>query len=93
MSDLLTPDEAAARLKMSERTLRELRKQGRIRYIQPTPRKIFYDPADCDAFLASCRRLDERPPEPAQPQPARAATRRRKAGIIVPFSQRMAGSK
>lgn len=93
MGDLLTPDEAAARLKMSERTLRELRKQGRIRYIQPTPRKIFYDPADCDAFLASCRRLDDRPAEQQPQQPARGATRRRKAGVIVPFSKRMAGSK
>ena len=67
---LLTADEAAARLDMSERTLRRIRQRGDIAYIALTERKFRYTPEDCDAYLAGCRRLDA----PLM-KPARAAGR------------------
>lgn len=54
MNDLLTPDEAAARVRVCTKTLRQLRQQGLIRYVQVSPRKIFYRPEDCDAYLENC---------------------------------------
>lgn len=54
VTDLLTHDEAAARLKVCAKTLRRLRTEGLIPYVAVTTRKIFYRSEDCDAFLASC---------------------------------------
>jgi hypothetical protein len=45
-------------MRVCEKTLRSLRKQGLIRYVEVSPRKIFYRPEDCDAYLATCVRLD-----------------------------------
>ena len=56
---LLTPMEAAARLHISDKTLRRIRQQGHIRYVALTERKIRYRPEDCDAYLASRVREDE----------------------------------
>lgn len=53
MIELLTEAEAAKRLRMSARTLRRIRLGGKIRYIQPTPRKIFYHPDDLAQFIAA----------------------------------------
>ncbi|PXA99936.1 hypothetical protein DMC47_00780 [Nostoc sp. 3335mG] len=53
VSELLTSDEAAARLHLSTRTLRELRRNGLIRYIAITDRKILYRPEDCEDYIAS----------------------------------------
>ena len=50
---LLTPLEAAARLHVSDKTLRRLRQQGLIRYVAITERKIRYRPEDCDAYIQS----------------------------------------
>jgi hypothetical protein len=63
---LLTADEAAARLDMSERTLRRIRQRGDIAYIALTDRKFRYTPEDCDAYLAARRRLDAPPMKPAR---------------------------
>lgn len=85
MSDLLTHDEAAARLRVCTKTLRQLRQQGLVRYVQVSPRKIFYRPEDCDAYLESC----------AQFAPAHAPSQRRGKGRrlrteqnVVSFSAR-----
>lgn len=40
--ELLTEREAAAVLHVSARTLRDLRSRGMIRYVRPSPRKVFY---------------------------------------------------
>ena len=58
MGELLTPEQAAARLDMCERTLRKLRQTGEIAYIAVTGRKFRYTPEDCDAFLAERRRKE-----------------------------------
>lgn len=60
MPDLLTEAEAASLLHVSERTLRTIRAQGKIRYIRPSPRKVAYDRADLAAYLAeqAIRRRD-----------------------------------
>ncbi|WP_339345530.1 helix-turn-helix domain-containing protein [uncultured Sphingomonas sp.] len=53
MTVLLTPQEAAARLHLCTKTLRRLRREGHIRYVAITDRKILYRPEDCDEFVAS----------------------------------------
>jgi hypothetical protein len=54
LTELLTPDQAAARLRVCTKTLRQLRQQGLIRHVAVSKRKIFYRPEDCDAYLESC---------------------------------------
>lgn len=54
MSDLLTHDQAAARLKVCAKTLRRIRQDGLIPYVAVSARKIFYRPEDCDAYVVSC---------------------------------------
>jgi excisionase family DNA binding protein len=62
MFDLLTADQAAARLNISERTLRKLRQTGEIAYIALTDRLFRYTTEDCDEYVASRRRIDNPPP-------------------------------
>ena len=62
MSDLLTADQAAARLNISERTLRKLRQSGEIAYIALTDRLFRYTAEDCDEYVASRRRINNSPP-------------------------------
>lgn len=50
VANLLTPEEAAARLRVCTKTLGKLRRDGLIRYVAVTRRKILYRPQDCDAF-------------------------------------------
>lgn len=87
---LLSEDEAAARLMMSRRTLRDARKAGLIRYVQITVRKIAYRPEDCDEYISTRLRVE-------QPKPQRSAESGRGKGragrignVVVPFSQRKA---
>lgn len=82
---LLTHDEAAAYLRVCPKTLRSLRQRGLIRYVAVTARKIFYRPEDCDAYLASCVRMDEQRPEP---RVRGRSIGKRRSGNIVPFSAR-----
>ncbi|WP_157136896.1 helix-turn-helix domain-containing protein [Sphingomonas sp. PAMC 26617] len=58
MSDLLTADHAAARLNISERTLRKLRQSGEIAYIALTNRLFRYTTEDCDEYVASRRKIE-----------------------------------
>lgn len=88
---LLTEREAARRLMISPRTLHDLRKAGRIRYVQITARKICYRPEDCDEYVASCLRIAPARQE-AVPRSKRGRGRAAPGGVIVPFSQRSRGS-
>jgi excisionase family DNA binding protein len=62
--DFLTEAEAAERLRVSQRTLRALRSKGMIRYVRPSPRKVFYKPEDVAEYLerATCQ---DNPPCPS----------------------------
>lgn len=80
--ELLTEAEAAARLRMGERTLRELRRTGKIRYVALTARKIAYRPEDCAEYLAARVRVND--PCETRPKPKRAGNR--PSGKIIPFS-------
>lgn len=81
---LLTPEEAADRMRVSTKTLRQLRRLGLIRYVAITERKILYRPEDCAAFIASKVRADD-PAAAPQPRP-RSRTSHRKAGNVVSFT-------
>lgn len=89
MTALLSPAEAAQRLHLSERTLRDLKRRGLIRYVALTERKVFYRPEDCDEYVAARVRVDEpcesNPRPKARPRPGGAT------GKIIPFSQRARG--
>lgn len=87
MSDLLTPAEAAQRLRMSERTLRNIKKRGEIAYVMAGERKLFYRSDDCDAYIASRVRKDV---PVCQPAPKMKAPAKRR-GNIIPFSQMARG--
>jgi len=50
---LITEAEAAAMIGLSPRTLRALRSAGKIRYVRPSPRKVFYKPEDVAEYKDS----------------------------------------
>jgi hypothetical protein len=54
LDDLLTEAEAAAKLKLCERTLRKARQAGHLAYIR-YGRAIRYAPADLESFIESAR--------------------------------------
>lgn len=89
MNTLLTEAEAASRLRMSPRSLRDLRQQGRIRYVAITARKIVYREDDLDEYVEASIRV-EQPAVEVKPQ----GKRRRQSisatpsGKVVPFTQR-----
>ena len=80
----LSPAEAAAALRISERTLRDLRNSGAIGYIQITPRRIEYTQCDLDAFREARRRQELVMPAPA----SKVRQISRRGGNIIPFTQR-----
>lgn len=84
MTSLLTPIQAAARIRVCEKTLRSLRRQGLLRYVEVSPRKIFYRPEDCDEYLASCVRLDV----PEAPTHRKSTRRHHTNSNVVSFSAR-----
>jgi hypothetical protein len=82
---LFTHDEAATYLRVCPKTLRSLRQRGLIRYVALTPRKIYYRPEDCDAYLESCVTAEAyRPTERRRPK------RSTSSGNVVSF---MAGRR
>lgn len=85
MSQLLTEPEAAERLRIGERTLRDIRKRGGIRYVLIGARKIFYRPEDCDEYVAAHVRVEQ--PCHMQSKPRRIR-RGDQSNNIVPFSRR-----
>jgi hypothetical protein len=62
MGSFLTSKEVAARLMISDRTLRKLRQDSEIRYIAMTDHKILYRPEDCDEYMNSRARKETKCP-------------------------------
>ena len=71
---LLSEQEAAAVLRMSQRTLRSLRDNGKIRYIRTSRRKIHYTPEDIADYIARQARQEDAPCPSIAPRKARAST-------------------
>lgn len=69
MSILLTPQEAAKRLLISERTLRDLKRTGAISYVAVGARRIAYREEDLAAFIES--RVRQEPGPQQRPGPGR----------------------
>lgn len=84
---LLTSAEAAAQLKLCEKSLRKIRKAGLIRYVANGDRGIMYRPEDCAEYVASRVRRDE-PCETTKAPPAKGRGRPRPGSNIIPFSER-----
>lgn len=87
MTGLLNSKEAAAAIRVSERTLRDLRKAGLIAYVAVTDRLIMYRPEDCEEYLASRLRRDEpcnrkKGGQPPPPRRTKAAPHR---GNVITF--------
>jgi excisionase family DNA binding protein len=56
VSEILTVDEAAAKLRMSRRSFYRLAEAGRIRIIHPTPGRARVTQRELDAYVASLER-------------------------------------
>lgn len=78
----LTPAEAAARLRICTKTLGKLRRDGLIRYVAVTARKVGYLPQDCDDYLESRARYAE----PIQSRPRVGKRRLVRTGNVVPIT-------
>lgn len=74
MTALLTEAEAAAIIRVSERTLRSIRAKGMIRYVRPSPRKVFYTPEDCAEYLEKHSGRDTPPCPSTNPRKAASGT-------------------
>ena len=89
MSDtalLLTEPEAAARLRLSARVLRQARQEGLLRYIL-RGRSVRYTIADLESYIDQLRQVQPPCSTPVHTKP-RAQGRRAGAGVIIPFSER-----
>lgn len=67
MAVLLTPREAAKRLLISERTLRDLKRTGAISYVAVGARRIAYREEDLTAFIESRVRQEPSPQQRSSP--------------------------
>jgi excisionase family DNA binding protein len=56
VTELLTVDEASARLRVSRRTFYRLVGEGRIRVVHPTPGRTLVTSRELDAYVASLER-------------------------------------
>ncbi len=56
MSELLTLDEAAGRLRVSRRTVERLVARGRIRAVHPSPGRTAIEQRELEAYIATIRR-------------------------------------
>ncbi|WP_083937517.1 helix-turn-helix domain-containing protein [Sphingomonas sp. PR090111-T3T-6A] len=84
--ELLTPQQAAKRLHVCTKTLRQLRREGSIRYVAITDRKIRYRPEDCDEFVAS--RARKAPECPSTSRKTRRISTSTSSGKVVAFTAR-----
>ena len=82
---LLTEAEAAEALRISPRTLREIRRRGGIRYVRSSPRTILYDPEDIAAYVNQAKCQDVAPSASGRSAKMAAARNR---GNVVRFTQR-----
>lgn len=80
---LLTEGEAAGLLGISERTLRDIRRNGEIRYVAVSKRIIRYRIEDCREYIEAHVRAES----PPQARPGRQRVKR-PSGNVVRFSQR-----
>jgi len=71
---LLTEAEAAEQLGIAPRTLRALRSAGKIRYVRPSPRKIYYKPEDVAEYLDRVTCQDDEACPSIAPPKARVTT-------------------
>lgn len=85
---LLTEPEAAKRLSLCERTLREARKAGQLHYVL-IGRAVRYTIDDLESFVASHRKVSLPCPQPKSAP--RSTRRQRKSAQIIPFTVRNAG--
>jgi hypothetical protein len=92
LEDLLTEDEAAARMKICGRTLRKERKAGRVHYVL-LGRCVRYHPDDIAQLIASKRVVDVPQPTRRTGHGDRKVSANHRGGVIVPFSQRQRGRK
>ncbi|WP_395708546.1 helix-turn-helix domain-containing protein [Reyranella sp.] len=88
MTELRTPDETAARLRCSRKTLSSYVRDGKLRYVimgsgTKRPRKMFTDP-DIDDFIERQTRRDV--PCPSTSPRNRRTTSTISSGEIVAFS-------
>ena len=88
MTALLTEKEAAERLRIAPRTLRELRAKGAIQYVALTARKIAYRPEDCEAYVATRLRTETPAADPNAKGRRRMPKGPAVSSQIIPFSQR-----
>lgn len=66
MAELLKPADAAKHLHISERTLRELKRTGAVRYVAVSGRRIAYRHDDLVDYINSRVRCDEQPAKPGR---------------------------
>jgi hypothetical protein len=84
---LITEAEAAALIRVSPRTLRDLRSRGMIRYIRPSPRKVFYTAEDCAEYLAKQTRQDTAPCQSTNPPKARTGNTTSSTKVVAITAQ------
>lgn len=84
-AQLLTAEEAAARIGVCVKTLGKLRRAGKIQFVARTDHRFAYYPDDCDAYLASRRGFADAP----QPTPANK-TRTARVIALPRFTERRA---
>jgi excisionase family DNA binding protein len=56
LTELLTLDQAAARLQVSRRTLSRLMASGQVRVVRFTQRSVRIKSTELEAFVAACER-------------------------------------
>ncbi len=83
MTTLLSPADAEKRLQISERLLRNLKREGAVRYVALSARRIAYRTDDLDEYIDSRIRKDD-PVSTAPPPRKRAAQR---PANLIPFSE------
>lgn len=86
---LLTEAEAAEQIGVKPRTLRALRSQGKIRYVRPSPRKIFYKIEDVAEYLERHTCQDEPPCPHTNPRKA-ASTNSTSGSKVIGITARRA---
>jgi len=89
MTELLTETEAAERLRIPRRTLRQYRAEGRIAFVQFSSKNIRYRDTDCEAFITDCmEQAPSRADTLAKGRKRSVSKTAGRSGKIVPFSQR-----
>ncbi|WP_260925353.1 helix-turn-helix domain-containing protein [Novosphingobium sp. 9] len=83
---LLTEAEAADRLRLSIRTLRKARNEGRLHYVL-IGRAIRYTIADLESYIETLRQVQP-PFSPNDPTRNVTSTGKRRSGEVISFTER-----